>query len=185
MSVRVRLKPNQKNRITGSTFKDVNIRNITVKNSRKDLDAIKNRIDNLFSWTTGSRVLFPTLGNALEQIKYEPMNEVTITNAKSIVRDIMSFEPEVTVTNIQVTPNEDENELRIRVDYLVPKLEVTSHFDFDVIVLGGSGANAPVGVSTVTRTATNFGRATTSVGGGSTGGSGGGGSSGGGGGGGY
>ncbi len=183
MSVRVRLKPNQRNRITGSTFKDVNIRNITVKNSRKDLDAIKNRINNLFSWTVGSRVLFPNLGNALEQIKYEPMNDVTISNAKGIVRNIMNFEPEVTVTDIIVTPNDERNELRIRVDYLVPKLETTSFFDFDVVVLGGSGANAPIGPSTVTRTGgSSQGGSTGSVGGGS-GGAGGGSSSGGGGGG--
>ena len=65
-----------------------------------------------------------------------------------------------------------------------PRLPVpTSFFDFDVVVLGGSGANAPIGPSTVTRTGgSSQGGSTGSVGGGS-GGAGGGGSSGGGGGG--
>ena len=133
MSVKIRLKPVEQTMYRGARYKDVNISNILVNSTRKDLEAIRNRIDNLFSWSVGTRVLFPTLGNKLEQLKYEPLNEVTVENSRLIVAEMLSFEPEITVKSIDVKPVPERNELNIRVEYLIPKLNVTQKFDFDVL----------------------------------------------------
>ena len=186
MSVKIRLKPIEQTIFKGQRFKDVNISNILVNSTRKDLEAIRNRIGNIFSWTVGTRVLFPTLGNALEQLKYEPLNDVTVENARTIVGNMMAFEPEVTVQNIIVQPNPERNELNIRVNYNVPKLDVKQVFDFYVLLVGGSRPSYSGSVGAISRVGRSGGGGSTgSTGGGSAGGGSGGGSSGGGGGGGY
>jgi phage baseplate assembly protein W len=91
-----------------------------------DLVSIKNRIRNLFDWQQGTRILYPEYGNILEKIKYEPLSELTMKNAESLIRKMFSFEPEVSITDIVITPNYDENTMEIRVDYEVPKLDVRS-----------------------------------------------------------
>ena len=151
MSVKIRLQPVLKNRRTGLRFKDVNVdENILEKPVRKDLDCIKNRINNLFMWEQGTRVLFPEYGNILEKIKYEPLNEETVKNVEALIIEMFSYEPEVSIKSINIEPDPDQNELRIKVIYLVPELNVSSRIDLEVAVAGGiseGGASAGGGGS--------------------------------------
>ena len=132
--------------------------------------------------------MFPTLGNKLEQLKYEPLNDVTVENARLIVAEMLAFEPEIFVKTIDVIPKPERNELNISVEYVVPKLDVTQRYDFDVLLVGGSKSSFS-GAGSISRsggTGGGGGSIGGSTGGGSYGGSGGGsggGSSGGGGGG--
>ena len=92
---------------------------------------------------------------------------------------MMEFEPEVSVKNIIVEPNPDRNELKIRVNYNVPKLDVVQSFDFDVLLVGGSRPSYS-GVEDIRTIGGGGSEGGGSGGGGSSGGGSGGGSSGGG-----
>lgn len=133
MSILINLKPVNKTD-QNKTYKDINISNLFGESALYDLRAVKNRIRNMFEWTQGSRILNPEFGNILEKIKYEPINEVSMKNAEALIRKMFSFEPEITVKTINITPDYDRNELNIRVDYEVPNLDIVSSQDFIVEV---------------------------------------------------
>ena len=134
MSLRIQLIPITKT-TQGKTYKDINCADIDENPVLTDLQAIKNRIRNIFDWRRGSRILYPNFGNVIDYIKYEPLNELTLMNAEKGIREMFSYEPEVTITNITMDPNPDENELYIRVDYSVPRLNVTTSTEFNINVV--------------------------------------------------
>lgn len=133
MSILINLRPVTKTD-KNKTFKDINITNLFTESSLYDIRAVQNRIRNMFEWKQGSRILYPEFGNILEKIKYEPINDISIKNAEALIRKMFLFEPEVTIRTIQITPYYDRNELSIRVDYEVPKLDIVSSQDFVVEV---------------------------------------------------
>ena len=135
MSLKIQLNPIEKNE-QKKVFKDLNCVDIDNNPSVVDKQAIEKRIQNLFNWSQGQRILLPTFGNILEKIKYEPLNEVTLKNAESQIRLMFSFEPEVRIIEpITLEPNPDRNELYIRVDYAIPSLEVKSSTELTVQVV--------------------------------------------------
>lgn len=133
MSILINLKPVNKTD-KNKTFKDINITNLFTESSLYDISAVRNRIRNMFEWKQGTRILYPEFGNILEKIKYEPINDISIKNAEALIRKMFLFEPEVTIRTIEITPYYDRNELSIRVDYEVPKLDIVSSQDFVVEV---------------------------------------------------
>lgn len=120
----------------GKTFKDVNIAGLMDDPVNNDLNSIKNRIENIFDWEQGSRILRPELGNLLNQIKYEQLNEVTLKNADALTRKMLSFEPEISVVSVDVKANYDSNEVNISVQYEIPKLDIVTNTSLNVKLAG-------------------------------------------------
>ena len=133
MALLINLKPTEKNSL-GNTYKDIDCSAIDDAPTNKDLESIKHRIRNLFDWTPGSRILLPGYGNILERIKYQPLNDLTLKNAEAQIRTMFGYEPIVKLTSVDLTPNYDQNELKIRVDYAVPSLDLTTSTSLTVQV---------------------------------------------------
>lgn len=90
-----------------------------------DIEAIKNSISNAFLTTPGQKILNPTFGIDIRQYLFEP---VDIYTAELIQNDIETelpkAEPRITVENVVVEGNEDEQEYKIDLQINVPSLGI-------------------------------------------------------------
>ena len=95
-------------------------------NKLVNVNAIRNSLDNIFSWTPGERVLNPEFGTNLRKLLYEG---ITDFNVEQIVAEIKhavaQWEPRVQVENIvDVSTIEDHenNNVHLKVIYTIPSL---------------------------------------------------------------
>lgn len=90
-----------------------------------DVEAIKNSIINCFLTAPGQKILNPTFGIDLRRFLFEPVDKYTsdiIIN--DISRQLPLLEPRITVTNVSVVPNPDEQEYDIYLQINIPSLDV-------------------------------------------------------------
>lgn len=91
-----------------------------------DLEAVKNSIKTAFLTSPGEKILNPTYGIDLRRHLFEPIDDFT----SDIIRDdieskLPRMEPRVTLEQVEVIPNEDENLYNITLQINVPSLDVT------------------------------------------------------------
>ena len=91
-----------------------------------NVNAIRNSLDNIFSWTPGERVLNPEFGTNLRKLLYEG---ITDFNVEQIVAEIKhavaQWEPRVQVANIvdvSTTEDHENNTVHLKVIYTIPSL---------------------------------------------------------------
>lgn len=88
-----------------------------------DEAAIKNSLMNLFSTMPGQKLLNPDYGLNLSQFLFVP---VSVTMARmigmKIVEGIETYEPRVTVENVNVWPDEDNSAYKIELSIKIPAL---------------------------------------------------------------
>lgn len=105
-----------------------------------NVNAIKNSIHNIFSWTPGERILNPEFGSNLRKLLYEG---ITDFNQEQIIAEIRhsvsQWEPRVQIDNIvRLTDVDDKenNTVHLRIIYSIPTLTAEQfYYDYD--------ANAP------------------------------------------
>jgi phage baseplate assembly protein W len=91
-----------------------------------DIEAIKNSITNAFLTSPGDKILNPTYGIDLRRFLFEPMDDFTTEIIKDdIETHLPEMEPRITIINLFVEPNEDENQYNIELQIDVPSLGVT------------------------------------------------------------
>lgn len=95
-------------------------------NKLVNVNAIRNSLDNIFSWTPGERVLNPEFGTNLRKLLYEG---ITDFNVEQIVAEIKhavaQWEPRVQVANIVDVSTVEDNEnntVHLKVIYTIPGL---------------------------------------------------------------
>jgi phage baseplate assembly protein W len=89
-------------------------------------DQIKSNLINLLLTYKGERVLNPEFGADLPRLLFEVIsNETYIKIQDQIISSIATYIPEVTLTNIEITPSIDKNSLYINISYQI-KLSGTS-----------------------------------------------------------
>lgn len=83
-------------------------------------DQIKSNLVNLLLTDVGERVMNPEFGCNLKKYIFEGITE---SNSELLVNNLANsiaiFIPEITVTNIIVTPNPDYNLIELTVDYIM------------------------------------------------------------------
>ena len=91
-----------------------------------NVNAIRNSLDNIFSWTPGERILNPEFGTNLRKLLYEG---ITDFNVEQIVAEIKhavaQWEPRVQVANIvdvSTTEDHENNTVHLKVIYTIPGL---------------------------------------------------------------
>ena len=91
-----------------------------------NVNAIRNSLDNIFSWTPGERILNPEFGTNLRKLLYEG---ITDFNVEQIVAEIKhavaQWEPRVQVANIvdvSTTEDHENNTVHLKVIYTIPSL---------------------------------------------------------------
>jgi phage baseplate assembly protein W len=90
-------------------------------------DQIKSNLVNLLLTNKGERVMNPEFGADLKKSLFEGIVEDTSTLIRGLINDnVYIFVPEITITDIIVTPDEDNNTISITIQY---KLNTSGNAD--------------------------------------------------------
>lgn len=107
------------------------------KNERKDLildynaESIQNSLYNIFDTLPGQKILNPSFGLDLRQFLFEPVNEFIANNiGETILVNLKIYEPRITVTNINVYPNNESQQYEITISYTIPKFKDDTNQEF-------------------------------------------------------
>jgi len=96
-------------------------------------DQIKSNLINLLLTYKGERVLNPEFGADLPRLLFEPLTEELYPKIQNqIISSVNMYVPEITILNIEITPNIDYNLISIKLDY---KLNLSGQQDNIIIEL--------------------------------------------------
>ena len=94
-----------------------------------DINAIKNSLNNLFSYNKYERILNPEYGLDLKQFLYEPLTSNVLSGiGMEITNAINMWEPRISIENINVIPKYDDNEFEIELTYTCNNIRNKSFF---------------------------------------------------------
>jgi phage baseplate assembly protein W len=113
-----------------SGFKDISS-SFKVNPLNFDLIALKNEtaiarsIRNLVLTNRQERFFNPYLGSNVSRLLFENLDEITASNIKDEIEStINNFEPRVELLEVVVTPNYDNGEFDVRVEYQIIGIDV-------------------------------------------------------------
>jgi len=99
-------------------------------------DQIKSNLINLLLTYKGERVLNPQFGADLPRLLFEPINNETLLKIENqIVTSVSTYIPEVTITNIEITPDTDRNTIYVNVIYQLKLSGTTDNIIIDFSTL--------------------------------------------------
>lgn len=91
-----------------------------------DEEAIKISISNIFLTSPGQKILNPTFGLDMRRYLFEPISEfISILIGDDIENKLPDQEPRITVEDVSVIPDFDNQEYRIFLQINVPSLNIT------------------------------------------------------------
>ena len=83
-------------------------------------DQIKSNLLNLLLTDVGERVMNPEFGTVLRKFLFEGITENNIESLKvSLINSIAFYVPDITVVNIDITPEYDSNIINLSVNYVL------------------------------------------------------------------
>jgi hypothetical protein len=83
-------------------------------------DQIKSNLLNLLLTTKGERIINPFFGTNLRNFLFEGINSFNIDNLRlDLINSINIFIPEITVIDINISPDADSNLMELSVNYLL------------------------------------------------------------------
>jgi phage baseplate assembly protein W len=83
-------------------------------------DQIKSNLLNLLLTDVGERVMNPEFGTILRKFLFEGITESNIESLKvSLINSIAFYVPDITVVNIDITPEYDSNTINLNVNYIL------------------------------------------------------------------
>ena len=98
---------------------------------KQDADSIVRSVRHLLLTDHYERPFHPEIGSNLSAQLFEPMTYATSLRIKSdIIEVIDNFEPRVSLTNIEVTPNEDQNAYYVSLRFFIINEEVERQTTF-------------------------------------------------------
>ena len=81
-------------------------------------NAIKNSLYNIFSTSPGEKILNPEFGLNFEQWLFTNMSDnAALVITQTIYKQIQRWEPRVTINDVNVVPNYEQNEYNITIYY--------------------------------------------------------------------
>jgi len=83
-------------------------------------DQIKSNLVNLLLTSTGERIMNPNFGTFLKRFLFEGITDSNLESLKdNLLNSISIYIPDITVTNIIITPNTDYNSIDLNIDYII------------------------------------------------------------------
>jgi len=109
-----------------------------------DYKAISNSLQNIFNTSPGEKILNPAFGADLKRYLFEPVDETTAEIIGNVVvKAIKLYEPRVTLKNVEIIAQPDQNQYTLNIDIEIPALKSNKQFTY-------SGVLTDTGVSTST-----------------------------------
>jgi phage baseplate assembly protein W len=99
-------------------------------------DQIKSNLINLLLTYKGERVLNPQFGADMPRLLFEPINNETLLKIENqIVTSVSTYIPEITITNIEITPDTNKNTIYVNVIYQLKLSGTTDNIIIDFSTL--------------------------------------------------
>lgn len=96
-------------------------------------DQIKSNLINLLLTYKGERIENPEFGADLPRLLFEPISDNTFYKIENqILTNVGIYIPEITILNIEINPDTDNNTILIKIDY---KLNISGQQDNIIIEL--------------------------------------------------
>lgn len=106
--------------LTGALYREKSVTDIKAS---IDEGAIKNSLVNLFTTMPGQKLLNPDYGLSINQFLFIPLTEDTAEDiGQRILKGIQTYEPRVTVKNINVNLDVDNSQYDIYLTLTIPAL---------------------------------------------------------------
>ena len=100
---------------------DLTFRRLPVTNDvalSYDEQAVIRSVRNLLLTGFYERPFQPDLGSNVRRMLFEPLDNITASNLEREIRQVISnFEPRVTITTLQVAPNEQQNAFGVYMEF--------------------------------------------------------------------
>jgi phage baseplate assembly protein W len=110
---------------TTSQYKDLDLaftKHPIKKDVNKHVDdmAVINSVKNLISTSRYERLFQPEIGSSVRSLLFEPMDTITASALKrAIVETLRNYEPRVTVDEVSVSPNYDNNTYSVGMTFTI------------------------------------------------------------------
>jgi len=99
--------------------------------------SIKQSIKNILFTDKGERQFEPEFGSHINQLLFEKMNPITeLTLKNEIIFALQNYEPRISVVNIDVVPNYDNQVYNVKISYLINKLNISSNINLSLNIQG-------------------------------------------------
>jgi phage baseplate assembly protein W len=92
------------------------------KDVNKHVDdlAVINSVKNLISTSNYERLFQPEIGSGVRSLLFEQMDSITAASLKrTIIQTLENFEPRVTVQEVSVSPDFDNNAFKVGMRFLI------------------------------------------------------------------
>lgn len=119
----------------GYIYKDISFPISDDFTANFDTNAVKQSISNIFSWRRGQRILDPLFGNVIYEYVYEPINDITLKNLRNSILDMLKYEPRIDIISLDLTPSPDENAIYVKLQYLIPKLNMLDSYSTTIEII--------------------------------------------------
>lgn len=86
--------------------------------SLTDVELVKRDILNEFNTHRGERLMLPTYGTRIFEYVFNPLDELTRTDIRDDVELVLSHEPRVTVSDVEILETINTIEIRIELIFL-------------------------------------------------------------------
>ena len=91
---------------------------------RYDENAVKTALKNLILTSNYERPFHSEIGSSIRAMLFEPQSPLTSASIRRAIFDmIQSFEPRVTVTEVAVSYNPDDNAVSVKIDFKIINTE--------------------------------------------------------------
>jgi phage baseplate assembly protein W len=80
--------------------------------TQSGIDQVKSDLLSLLLTTPGERVMLPNFGTPLKEVMFDPNDPATVDRVREmLIKSISTWEPRVTIDQIEITGNFDERDL--------------------------------------------------------------------------
>lgn len=121
-NVKIRLSSDKKiNNV--NRFSDIDVQSKNLTETLYDRNAIRNSIGNILKWRPYERILNPEFGNVLWNNIFEIIGHSTKSDIINQLKKMLSYEPRISISNIDVSIKPDNNKIEVSFIYTIPKLD--------------------------------------------------------------
>ena len=97
-----------------------------------DIELIKLDLLNHIFTRRGERVMMPTFGTIIPDLVFEPLDEETIDQLESELREVFDYDPRVELLDLVVTPDIDGNAVTAAVRILCIELDTVELMNLNI-----------------------------------------------------